>query len=350
MQYDSDQGVYTSSAPGLLLSAEPLLCGHDSLPRDCDGFAYGNWSADEFLPYPDVGLDPLMDKLRGPSDILTPYLDLSHLDAEAALHLADDIHPLVEGSSTWDYPLSTSTWPLALQSAIAAEPPIFPACAPDEGPSNTSLNRSSTTHTVPATSFASSSLQWLAPSSSGSPSEVFHSSDYTSTSLPVAANETSAPSDRSRSSKRRSRINKSCNRHGHADLITPGTVPSHASSFAGGVRRTSPRNKQVGFVPYARIDMREGSGFICLHCEPDRPFSTQRKGDLKRHVLTHFAHSRGQELICCGVPEEDAPELVGERYEHGGRRMVGGCLKTFSRRDSFLRHLRKARCLRPAHM
>ncbi|KAH9919281.1 uncharacterized protein B0H18DRAFT_1016462 [Fomitopsis serialis] len=27
-----------------------------------------------------------------------------------------------------------------------------------------------------------------------------------------------------------------------------------------------------------------------------------------------------------------------ESYEHGGRRIVSGCMRTFSRRDSFLRH------------
>ncbi|TFY58041.1 hypothetical protein EVJ58_g6661 [Rhodofomes roseus] len=48
------------------------------------------------------------------------------------------------------------------------------------------------------------------------------------------------------------------------------------------VRTTSPRNKQVGFVPSAELVAHEGLS-ACLYC----PFSTQRKGDLKRHRRMH---------------------------------------------------------------
>ncbi|KAH9919282.1 uncharacterized protein B0H18DRAFT_1028133, partial [Fomitopsis serialis] len=101
------------------------------------------------------------------------------------------------------------------------------------------------------------------------------------------------------------------------------------SSFLRRARTTTPRNKQVGFASTTQREEHNG-WFTCSHCD----FLTRRKGDFDRHVRTHFALSRGPEWVCCGVPEEDAPGHSGEKYEHGGRRMVGGCLKSFSRRDS----------------
>ncbi|KAH9831379.1 uncharacterized protein C8Q71DRAFT_782259 [Rhodofomes roseus] len=336
MQYDSDQGVYTSSVPDLLLSAESLSCRNDSLPRDYDGFMYDNWSADGFLPYSDVlGFDPLMDTLRGPSDILAPYSDLSQLCVDAALYSVEDLQPFVEGSSAGDYRPSTS-WTAALQNPISVEPSHYTTFAPIQGPSDTSTSAD----TVPSASYMSSPLEWPPFSSPESPSETLCDTHSPATSSPTAADSRSATSDRS--SKRLPRARRSSIRRGHARPSNTATDPSYAS---GGVRRTSPRNKQVGFVPYARIDAHHERS-DCRHCS----FSTTRKGDLERHERTHFAHICDPELVCCGLPEEEAPVHQGVPYEYGGRRMVGGCMKTFSRRDSFLRHLKKATCFRPAHM
>ncbi|KAH9919858.1 uncharacterized protein B0H18DRAFT_1026489 [Fomitopsis serialis] len=139
---------------------------------------------------------------------------------------------------------------------------------------------------------------------------------------------------------------KGTTRARRARSSAPYLVPqSFTSTLLGRVRTTSPRNKQVGFTSTTQREKHAG-WFTCSHCD----FLTRRKGDFERHVRTHFALSRGPEWVCCGVPEEDAPGHAGGSYEHGGRRMVGGCMKTFSRRDSFLRHLTtKVECLRPAN-
>ena len=72
--------------------------------------------------------------------------------------------------------------------------------------------------------------------------------------------------------------------------------------------------------------------------------------DLKRHVATHKRPGECAPLwVCCGVPLMEArsrgvPEdmLFNEEiFEFGGLHMVGGCWRTFSRRDAFKRHLRR---------
>ena len=52
--------------------------------------------------------------------------------------------------------------------------------------------------------------------------------------------------------------------------------------------------------------------------------------------------------MCCGVPFDDAEltkdipaEMLREElFDYNGQLMVGGCRKTFSRRDALKRHLR----------
>ncbi|KAH9926654.1 uncharacterized protein BXZ73DRAFT_49341, partial [Epithele typhae] len=84
----------------------------------------------------------------------------------------------------------------------------------------------------------------------------------------------------------------------------------------------------------------------CPHC----PFiqHSRRTPDLKRHIATH-----GQPQIswtCRGVPLRYADDPVHTRTPvpmeevwaavESGRAMVGGCGKTFSRKDALTRHLR----------
>ncbi|KAI0760567.1 hypothetical protein C8Q74DRAFT_1319556 [Fomes fomentarius] len=87
----------------------------------------------------------------------------------------------------------------------------------------------------------------------------------------------------------------------------------------------------------------------CPHCSYVQ--HNRRSPDFKRHIETH-SPKKGQ-WVCCGVPVFDAqaqgvPESVvhEEPFEHEGLPMVGGCKKTFSRRDALTRHLdsRKGRC------
>ncbi|KAI0717040.1 hypothetical protein C8Q76DRAFT_840245 [Earliella scabrosa] len=84
----------------------------------------------------------------------------------------------------------------------------------------------------------------------------------------------------------------------------------------------------------------------CPHC----PYiqHNRRVPDFRRHVRTHTRSADEVLWACCGVPVGEAlargvPEDVvrEEPFEFGGKLMVGGCRKTFSRRDALTRHLRR---------
>ena len=69
---------------------------------------------------------------------------------------------------------------------------------------------------------------------------------------------------------------------------------------------------------------------------------------MSRHMKTHV-EAEDEEHICCGVPAADVPGYVGPTRYFQGREMVGACLKSFKRKDSFLRHLADSEeCIRPA--
>ncbi|EIN12933.1 hypothetical protein PUNSTDRAFT_118585 [Punctularia strigosozonata HHB-11173 SS5] len=76
----------------------------------------------------------------------------------------------------------------------------------------------------------------------------------------------------------------------------------------------------------------------CPHC----PFVQQnrRRPDLNRHINTHM---RSNNWVCCGVPVAYAAEYgigpTAKQVEFKGRMRVGGCFKTFSRRDALKRHV-----------
>ncbi|KZT69592.1 hypothetical protein DAEQUDRAFT_258832 [Daedalea quercina L-15889] len=137
----------------------------------------------------------------------------------------------------------------------------------------------------------------------------------------------------------------------HSSPSTPAPSSLASSLRTVCIRTTSPRNKQVGFEPSAEFDTHNGC-FACPYCELDDRYSTHRKVDMDRHIKSHFTLSRGHMWVCCGVPEESCPGHDGKDYEYAGKRMFGGCLKAFSRKGSFLRHLklRASRCLRPVDL
>ncbi|KAH9923176.1 uncharacterized protein BXZ73DRAFT_11369, partial [Epithele typhae] len=63
-----------------------------------------------------------------------------------------------------------------------------------------------------------------------------------------------------------------------------------------------------------------------------------------RHVKSHLGEVIPPQWVCAGVPLERAGEFglrpgEGDAYWFDGRKMVGGCLMGFSRRDSLRRHL-----------
>ncbi|KAH9919280.1 uncharacterized protein B0H18DRAFT_638164 [Fomitopsis serialis] len=141
-------------------------------------------------------------------------------------------------------------------------------------------------------------------------------------------------------SKRRIKVSPAPDTRGEGNP-RPSCTPSRRSS-AGHARRR--RDKQVEFT--STLPLEECTGwFTCSHCA----FLTRHKGtsisEPDRLMRIHFAVSRGPEWVCCGVPEEDAPGCTGEMYEHGGGGTRDGYMRSFSRRDSFLRHLKKATCL-----
>jgi len=78
------------------------------------------------------------------------------------------------------------------------------------------------------------------------------------------------------------------------------------------------------------------------------PHSTLRKSDVQRHLETHRSGENTQRWVCCGVPVGRAEEFgitnVSGAYWWRGWRMVGGCRRGFSRRDSLGRHFKTCGC------
>ena len=86
----------------------------------------------------------------------------------------------------------------------------------------------------------------------------------------------------------------------------------------------------------------------CNHVQKNR-----RIPDLKRHIETHNRWRKPEKWVCCGVGVDkahlydkrikqgmsDDERIEAGAYEFRGRLMIGGCMKTFSRRDALKRHL-----------
>ena len=118
----------------------------------------------------------------------------------------------------------------------------------------------------------------------------------------------------------------------------------------------------VDLLPYTRrntpapatdatpsIDAMRANNWQCPYC----PYVQQsrRSPDLKRHIETH-TRGKGVALwVCCGVPAVNGRELgvpaevirSAPIFDFEGVPMIGGCRKTFSRRDALARHLRMAK-------
>ncbi|TBU47079.1 hypothetical protein BD309DRAFT_914550 [Dichomitus squalens] len=104
-------------------------------------------------------------------------------------------------------------------------------------------------------------------------------------------------------------------------------------------------------VPPSSSTLIRTNRWACPHC----PYVHNRRSpDLKRHIETHTLGASVAMWVCCGVYALDALdqgvplEVVrqGQIMDFDGVSMIGGCRKTFSRRDALLRHLRaqKGKC------
>ena len=104
------------------------------------------------------------------------------------------------------------------------------------------------------------------------------------------------------------------------------------------------RNKQV--ISAAAIEMAvtsQNPTFVCPECGWNQ--TNQRLPDFKRHLLTHTRSSENTDKgwWCKGVLVKDAAHYriskTSEKYLFRNEWRLGGCLRTFSRRDALKRHL-----------
>ncbi|KAH9833811.1 uncharacterized protein C8Q71DRAFT_176722 [Rhodofomes roseus] len=112
----------------------------------------------------------------------------------------------------------------------------------------------------------------------------------------------------------------------------------------------TPRNVQSSLDPANTSFTYTDGAFRCPvpGCKYMPP-SARRKSDIRRHLETHRSNENQQRWVCCGVPVDSAEQYgikkVGQTYWWRGWRMVGGCRRGFSRRDSLGRHLKTCGCV-----
>ncbi|KAJ7147118.1 hypothetical protein C8R43DRAFT_1011955 [Mycena crocata] len=106
------------------------------------------------------------------------------------------------------------------------------------------------------------------------------------------------------------------------------------------------RNKQATLAEIQRVERSDGfDEFTCGVCGWVQ--RNKRVPDFKRHVKTHqraFEEENTEKgWRCKGVLLNEANDwavgIDAPQYEFRNQRRVGGCMKTFSRRDALKRHL-----------
>ncbi|THH14001.1 hypothetical protein EW146_g6280 [Bondarzewia mesenterica] len=130
------------------------------------------------------------------------------------------------------------------------------------------------------------------------------------------------------------------------------TAPTRQKSTTSSSKRPrlSPRsrNAQVGrsspsYRSASSASSSPSTSKKCPHC--DWVQLNGRQPDLNRHVATHERDLSPPKWVCRGVPLEHAaaydvsPDAEPTSYGEQGKFFVGGCGKTFSRRDALKRHL-----------
>lgn len=126
------------------------------------------------------------------------------------------------------------------------------------------------------------------------------------------------------------------------------SASSRAASLGADYARARPA-KRTRPAPQSRnvqtaalhVAPRASDPWACPHCPWVQ--HNKRTPDLKRHIRTHTRHAKPEQWVCCGVPLAQAAAFEvppdAAHMEHRGQVMVGGCGKTFSRRDALKRHL-----------
>ncbi|TBU37984.1 hypothetical protein BD309DRAFT_972839, partial [Dichomitus squalens] len=125
----------------------------------------------------------------------------------------------------------------------------------------------------------------------------------------------------------------------------PGTSPRLVASTRRNAQVPSPN-------AHSSSSLIRTNRWACPHC----PYvqHNRRSPDLKRHIETHTHGADVAMWVCCGVYALDAldqgvpVEVVrqGQIMDFDGVPMIGGCRKTFSRKDALMRHLKaqKGKC------
>lgn len=118
------------------------------------------------------------------------------------------------------------------------------------------------------------------------------------------------------------------------------------SSSSNAQKRLS-RNKRANFVVAIETCNSFDLNLVCPECGWNQV--NKRLPDFKRHLRTHTRPDEGDESQgwwCKGVPLEDAHRFNiskgAKSFEFLGQERIGGCRRTFSRRDALKRHLDNA--------
>lgn len=118
------------------------------------------------------------------------------------------------------------------------------------------------------------------------------------------------------------------------------------SSSSNAQKRLS-RNKRANFVVAIETCNSFDLNLVCPECGWNQV--NKRLPDFKRHLRTHTRPDEGDESQgwwCKGVPLEDAHRFNiskgAQSFEFLGQERIGGCRRTFSRRDALKRHLDNA--------
>ncbi|KAF9819490.1 hypothetical protein IEO21_02098 [Rhodonia placenta] len=125
--------------------------------------------------------------------------------------------------------------------------------------------------------------------------------------------------------------------HGRVEYDLAGGIMPPETYSPRRAPATSPRNKQVELSGEEIHQIMEGRPMICPICP--QKLRWVRKHDVWRHLASHAGLGR---WICCGVPVVDASLLgIDNTSQAHELEYVGGCMKDFSRRDAYKRHLNK---------